>query len=493
MTTAPISSIDTSGRARKDFGDLSGLADSLAQLGSISCIVLSRKEDNTGFTLIVGERRLRAAQKNGITELSHGSILEPGKVGFLFRDEVPEHVLREAELDENMYRLKPKWQEDVELVARVHELKREKFGTNKWGTRQTAELLGKGYGRTEVSKALRIAKLLRADDKEVIACENMDHAMALLFRRKEEEALAELHRRVGGIHAGQGRNAGQVTGGVRSPTNLSSFLETLNIDLGPKKVLPGIVESSGPSSSTTPVTVPLSQMFLHGDCLELMESFADSSFDHIVTDIPYGIDMGNMDTRDMSAVAEEHDVTQNVSMMIPFLEQAFRLIRSGGFCVFFYDLDWHDYLQCNAENAGWKVQRWPLIAYKTSACQNNAAQYNFTKNYEVAMVLRRDEHTVLRSPQSTSVWMGDFAAERRLYNNPFSKPFELWKFIYSAIAFAGQSVLDPFCGEMSACRAAVNCGLIPYGIELKESHYLRGLEHMKAVYALVHKSNVEFV
>jgi DNA modification methylase len=202
--------------------------------------------------------------------------------------------------------------------------------------------------------------------------------------------------------------------------------------------------------------------------------------------------MKNLDTRDMSAVAEEHGVDENVALMQPFLEQSFRVVRSGGFCVFFYDLDWHEYLQATAETIGWKVQRWPLIAYKTSACQNNAAQYNFTKNYEVCMVLRRDERTVLRSQQPTSVWMGDFAAERRLYNNPFAKPFDLWKWIYNAIAFAGQSVLDPFCGEMSACRAAVNCGLVPYGIELKPEHYLRGLEHMKAVYAVVHKNNVLF-
>jgi hypothetical protein len=45
---------------------------------------------------------------------------------------------------------------------------------------------------------------------------------------------------------------------------------------------------------------------------------------------------------------------------------------------------------------------------------------------------------------------------------------------------------------MSESRAAVNCGLIPFGCEIKEAHYLRGLENMKAIYALVHKSNVEF-
>lgn len=491
----PLSSIDASDRARTDLGDLSGIADSLKNLGTISPIVLSKNNDGTSFKLIVGRRRMAAAERNGIKELSHGSILEPGKVGFLFREEVPEDVLKEAELDENLWRLKPKWQEDCLLIADVHELKRDKEG-RKWGTRQTAALLGYKDGRTTVSHALRLAKLIKAKDADIMAADNMSEAMAILFKRKEEEALAELHRRAGDrIATGQRETPGVSIGGVQPLAGTSSFLDEIHIDLGPKKSLAqsAVGEQVGPTEISEPIEIPLSRMFRLGDCLEIMKTSPDSSFDHIVTDIPYGIDMKNLDTRDMSAVADEHDVEQNVSMMEPFLQQAFRLVKSGGFCVFFYDLDWHEYLQSTAEQIGWKVQRWPLIFHKTSTCQNNAAQYNFTKNYECAMVLRRDEKTVLRSQQPSSLWMGDFAAERRLYNNPFAKPFTAWKFIYDAIAFSGQSILDPFCGEMSGCHAAVNCGLIPYGIELKESHYLRGLEHMKAVYALVHKSNVSFI
>lgn len=498
MTTIPLSSIDTSSRARTDLGDLEGLRDSLHNLGSLHPIVLAKNSTSTGETpnqpyrLVAGRRRIAAAEANGVIELHHASILEPGRVGFLFREEVSEDILKEAELDENLWRLKPKWQEDVLLVMDVHNLKREKFGTNKWGTRQTAELLGKGYNHSKVGNAVRIAKLIVAKDPEILACENMAHAMAVLFRRKEEEALKELHRRVGGLHVPDD-TGGQVTGADVQPgsAGTSSFLDVINRE-SIKKPLPSVVESTGPTTVSEPVEIPLSRMFFNMDFREKMASLGEGTVDHIVTDIPYGIDMKNLDTRDMSPVEGEHGVDENVALMEPFLQQAFRVVRSGGFCVFFYDLDWHEYLQATAESIGWKVQRWPLIAYKTSACQNNAAQYNFTKNYECAMVLRRDEKTVLRSQQSTSVWMGDFAAERRLYNNPFAKPFDLWKWIYSAISFPGQSVLDPFCGEMSAARAAVNCGLVPYGIELKQEHYLRGLDHMKAVYAVVHRNNVVF-
>jgi DNA modification methylase len=235
-------------------------------------------------------------------------------------------------------------------------------------------------------------------------------------------------------------------------------------------------------------------MFYNDDFRKVAYQFQDNYFDHVVTDIPYAIDMDMMEKyTKIDDVKEEHEVEVNFELFEPFLESSYRLTKSGGFCVFFYDLAWHETLQGMAEEIGWKAQRWPYIACKTSACRNSTAQYNTTKNYEVCMFLRKDEQTVLRKQQPTSWKAYDFAAERRLYNNQFAKPFALWKDIYDIITIPGQKVWSPFCGEMSECHAAVNCGLIPFGSEINKNHYLRGLENMKAVYALVHKSNVEFV
>lgn len=489
--TIPFSSITEGDRARKEYGDLTGLRESIQKVGQIQPIVLSKNSDET-FTLVAGGRRYRCMKDLGCKEVHHGSdgTLAPGRFSYVFKDEVPRDQLKEAELDENLYRLKPKWTEDVLLVADVHAAKREAEG-HKWGMRQTAALLGAGYGRSNVNLAILVAKLIRANDTQILQCATMSDAVSVMFKRKEEEALAEVHRRAA-------MNAGRST---------ESFLDTINMGIGKtattaktKDLIAAIqqdplvespvVDSFDPAAE---VVIPLSRMFLCCDSLLAMSEMPPLSIDHVVTDIPYGIDMKNLDTtKNVSDVEAEHGVEQNVSMMEPFLAQAYRITKSGGFCVFFYDLDWHDYLQSTAESIGWKVQRWPYIACKTSACQNNAAQYNTTKNYEVCMFLRKDEKTVLRKAITSSWKPYDFYAERALYNNPFAKPFTLWKDIYDAVAFAGQTVLDPFCGEMSACRAAVNCGLVPFGMEIKESHFLRGLEHVKAVYALLHKSNVRF-
>lgn len=506
MTSIPLSSITDDKRRTRDHGDLSGLKDSLSRVGSIHPIVLSKttsdlngNPNNETFSIVAGGRRFAAMKALGVKELFHGSILNPSKLGFLFRDEVPEHELREAELDENLYRLKPRWQEDCLLVLDIHKLKRKVLGANKWGQRQTAELLGPGYSKSNVNLAIKVAELLVKGDKEIASCENLMEANAVRLKRCEDNALAEMQRRT--LPKGEV----QVSS---TPSDTSSFLDafTLKTHNTPgftptSASLPSLAPSiqTGPLQTKEPVHVPLSHMFRLGDFREAFRpaSAAEARepflVNHIVTDIPYGIDMSNLNASSkLDDVLAEHEVEANIDLMKPFLEFAWSTLKPQGFCVFFYDLDHHEKLQTWAKDIGWTVQRWPLVWHKLHSCQNNAAQYNSTKDYECAMILRKDSHTVRRLNGGSSVFSCDGSAERKLYQNPFAKPFELWKWIFDMIAFPGQTVLDPFCGEMSSCRAAANCGLIPYGIEINPKHFNRGIETMKSVFGVIHKNNVIF-
>lgn len=511
----PFSSILEGDRARnsKKYGDLSGLIGSLESIGSIAPIVLSKRPasesektraDVNGFVydLVAGGRRYAAMTQMKVAELHHGSVLTPGKLGFLFRSEVPEHELREAELDENLHRLDMDWIDNVLLIERVHTLK--KASTRKWGYRQTAELLGPGYGLTNVTYALNIAKFLRNGDKEFLACSRMNEAISLLVKRQEDLALAEATKRnmarvqatpqTGAIGASfLDTLSGSILAPKQAAKEMSNRFANAEALLNPKPV--EAVTSTQPTVITEPVVVPLSTLFRLGNSLtEVMPSYPDSFFDHIVTDIPYGIDMDNLTVKGKADVEAQHEVESNLTDMPVFLTQAYRLVRSGGFCVFFMDAEHFTYLLNLAKEIGWKTQDWMLIWVKTHPCRNGGAAYNFTKTYETAMVLRKDEKTVLRKHGPNSVWIGDGAAERKMYNNPFAKPFLLWKeLILDNIAFPGQKIYDPYGGELSSSRAVANCGMIPYASEISTTHLARGVEHMKAVYSLIHASNVKFV
>lgn len=60
----PLSEIIVGERTRKDMGDLRSLASSMRELGQIQPIAVTKD-----FRLIAGERRLRAAQSLGWTEI----------------------------------------------------------------------------------------------------------------------------------------------------------------------------------------------------------------------------------------------------------------------------------------------------------------------------------------------------------------------------------------------------------------------------------------
>jgi ParB family chromosome partitioning protein len=71
LLTVPVTSISPNPlqpRTELDDDSLSGLAASIREHGLIQPLIV-RKDDNEGFTLIAGERRWRAAQMAGLTEL----------------------------------------------------------------------------------------------------------------------------------------------------------------------------------------------------------------------------------------------------------------------------------------------------------------------------------------------------------------------------------------------------------------------------------------
>lgn len=492
MSSIQFDSVLVHDRARKkeNYGDLTGLIESIRSLGTIHPIVLNRRPDGVP-ELVAGGRRYECLANLGCKELFEASTCDPTKPGFIWAENLSDDVRKEAELDENLHRLGMQWIDEVLLVADVHEQKKAK--NLKWGQVQTAALLGKaGLGKSNVNYALSVAKELRAGNKDLFkGCSTLSEATQVLMGRQQDLALAELQKRANAI-------------ATPGPTVAAGMIDVFSQIISPKKdfsqlqapvqvdPLKAATEQITGNTGSSMVEIPLSRMFFLGDFREVCKVFADASFDHVITDIPYGIDMDNVDLKNIADIAPEHDVEENVSLFEPFLSTAFRLVRPGGFCVFFYDLDHHNRLQTIAKDVGWRLQRWPLEWVKTHPCKNQAPAYNFTKATEYAMVLRKDEKTVLRKPVNINYWSGDGSAERAAYGNPFAKPSGLWRFIYESIAFVGQSVFDPFWGEGSASRTAANMGLLPYGCEKTEKRYNRGVEGMRAVYALIHKSNVKF-
>lgn len=469
----PTANIIEGDRVRSDYGDLDTLATSIKDQGLIHPIVI-----DLNYRLVAGGRRFRAMR----------DVLKLPEVEVNFIEVADDATLRRLEAEENVRRKDMTWQEQVKSIKLVHQHQalQSALKGQGWTQGMTGQLLGKS--QANVSYALQIATLLEKGDDEVNKCAGLTDAIKLLIKRTEDAAMALV--------------AKQTVAGVPvrpTPTAVADILsDSSSIDIfGPTVGLasrPNEVELPAGATPVEQLTVPLSSMLFHGSCLDLMAAEPSASFDHIITDPPYAIDMANLQQAgtgmDVSSTAAEHDVADNEALHTRMIPEFYRILRPGGFLIM-----WADFMQWQRQydlclSAGFKVQRWPLIWSKTHPCLNQAAQYNFTKNYEIAIVCRKDNATLV-NPQSSSIWQGSGLTEKDQFGHPFAKPLNLWKWLFGAVAIRGQRILDPFAGSGSSTIAAIQTGLSPVAYELNEAHYNRLVTNVSTSYQAIHP-NVRF-
>lgn len=486
--TIPLASITFGERISRAYSGYTGiedLADSIRDRGLIQPLVLNQVADGTDpsgsrFILAAGGRRFKALEMLGIDELTEGLTSVPGCAGYVKASDLPDDQLLEVELEENLFRMDMDWRDRAIMVHKIHSIKSKMaLGTeNKWGQRQTGQLLGVSLG--DVNNCLTVAKAILMGNEPIKGCTSVRDAIQLLIKQRTDDAQRRLVQ--SSIpHVSPMMGTGLVP-------DLSQFFGG---DEGERPQLEPLVHTVNTTAAGPVQVVKLRQQLMLGDCLTVMKKIGDKSFDHIISDPPYGIDMENLDLANQSRIEDTHDVQENLTLLEAMMPELYRVLKDDAFCILCCDINHFQTLKTWAEGAGFKSQSWPLVWHKEHPCRNQAPTFNFTKNYELALVLRKGLAT-LQKPQTTSVITCDGSVERKLYDNPFAKPFEMWRFFLEAVASKGQTILDPCMGEGSCLRACVNLGLIPYGIELEEHHYNRALENIKNTYSTLLQDGVKF-
>jgi ParB-like chromosome segregation protein Spo0J/DNA modification methylase len=478
----PFSSVIVGDRFRKDYGDLTDLIDSIPDIGLIQPIVLSSRGDGT-FDLVAGGRRYAALAELHTETLYHAATCQPGKPGFIFADELSLEHRQEAELVENVARKDYSWQERLLNIVAVHELKtrRAVLSGMEWGYRQTGALLN--LPLASVGRAIQVCSELRKNPEGDIAkAATFTDAYRLLLQRAEDAAKAELARR--------------------------TLTPTTNLPAPPKIVIPGDNTSvptadieiglSEPATDTSKVVIPLSSMLVNEDCIEYMKSCRPEVFDHCITDTPYGIDMDMLDQQnphggmnDVDRIRDTHDVEQNMDLFARMMPEVFRTLRPSGFFITWADIMQWQYLYDLATAAGFKVQRWPVTWVKMHQCMNQSAQYNFTKNTEIAIIMRKPGATLAKPASNCTIMAANSVAAKKL-GHPFVKPFEVWEYLVRHVAIPGQTIYEPCAGVGSGVLSFLQLGMKVVATEIDKKHYdqlvINVSEHFKTAVP-----NCEFV
>lgn len=502
----PLSSIVVSDRQRSDLGDIASLADSLRQHGLIQPIVVNQQN-----RLIAGGRRLAAATSLGWTE-----------VDVVRKETLSEDDLGVLELEENIRRKDISWQERVIAIAKIHRLK---FSSDpEWGQRQTGEMLGIAVGN--VNYCLRIAEWLKNPEHEAWQCDGINDAWRRCWLKPQEDAaLAELARRAqeqanepflsdepafvpdpsilaasfadapAEVIKTSGLSRDELLAQVRKDEEERYYRNPHN----PPNSFEEYWQGRQQKLIDRMNTINLSNRIVCGDCIAWMNEHP-AAVDHIITDIPYAIDLEMIDQdgyrfEGIEDVREEHDVAYNLTLIQGFFKAAFACVREKGYLITTIDLTGDPnqnkkHANCNtlwellvrsALDAGWRVQRWPCIWEKTGSSLNQMAAYNTTKDYEPVMVCAKPG-TTLMTPCSTSIIRADNREAVALTGHPFAKPFELTKFFVDAISVPSSTILDPFAGRGSMVLEFIKNNRHFFAIEKKVEHFNALSENIKQHY-----------
>ncbi len=452
MEHLPTNLIIISERDRTDYGDLEELSASINRYGLLQPVLIDDQNN-----LIAGGRRLAACK-----------LLDMPMIPVYRREKLSEAERKLMETEENVRRKAYNWREEVSAIKNIHFLHKQQAAVNsepKWTQGMTAELIG--YTTAYVSYCLDIAENIA--DPVLVPCETLTEAIRALARKREDWGRAQQAERT---------NLQRMMGPAETKDDTTT---TQNLTGEAMDVVTGEILQIPNTGPVAEMTISLSDKLFLGDCRQILSSWPEACVDHIICDPPYAIDMDMLQQAssaliDASRVSETHQVEPNLQLLRDFLPLAHRIMKPTSYMVLWCDIMNWQFLYDLAKDLDFKVQRWPIVWHKTSPCKNHYASVNFTKNTEIAMVLRREKGAIY-TPVGTSVITCGNDAERQ--SNPFAKPYELWRFLLESLTHRGQTILDPFAGEGSSLITGYKLLRRMVGIECDEKHFNVQIENVK--------------
>lgn len=394
--TIPIDTIIVGERFRKDYGDITALVQSIQTYGLFHPIVVARTGD-----LLAGGRRLAACR-----------ALQRHEIPVHYIDEVDPLLLREIELEENLLREDLTWQEEALLVAEIDRLKRELHGSatsanntpnstarppdeTGWSLRRTATLTNTNVATVHTN--LRLAHAL-------------EFVPSLAQQTSRTNALRELDRLISDIENELDRRQ-------RDQAQLTA------------------IESA----------------VLCGDALELILTLADNSVDCIITDPPYGVDVGHGGGHRMEAGFDDSPEAA-MALLRCIAPQLMRALKpSGHLYLFFAPVYWTQVMGILA-SAGFDVRETPCIWAKPGGATGTTDwDHNFAPSWEPFLFASNRERRLAFKRKNVFTYSVDLGNSRV---HPTQKPVELLRELIQESTSGEDIVLDPFAGSGSTLVAA---------------------------------------
>lgn len=491
---------------RKDFSGVPRLADDIREHG-----VLQPPTITPSRRLLYGECRVRACKLLGMD----------GTWFNVYEKDLKDDEILEIQVAENVARNELTWQERALSMLEIYRLKQHRGALEgwNWGQREASALFKIQLGT--VNYILRVAAKLKAElslpdeDRRYWKFDSAADAYRNgLLAEEEDRMLKELAKREQ-TNINSSNNLQVLPKGTETEVSGKLFvvcadgevLEYKNIEpdearakyeSNPLNTIPYDVylrEKQRDEDERANV-IYLSNRIIHGDSIDYMLDDAhEAMFDHIITDIPYAIDVANMQQTTKGILGVErtedaHEVDENEQLHSKFFEAAFKCTKDRSYVITFCDMMQFSRMVELAELAGFSAQRWPLIWPKTIA-MNSSAHCNSTKNYEVALICHKPGGTFVNKLSTSFLPNASNVEAKKITGHVFAKPFEVTKVLCEAISHEGQRILEPFAGGGSMVLQMLKMKREVFAVEKAEHQYNALLENIKREHYL--KLNPKFI
>jgi ParB family chromosome partitioning protein len=320
-------------------------------------------------------------------------------------EDMDPHEFRSIELEENIRRLALPWQDECKAVEEYHQLRKQ--SDPKWTDLKTGEALGMTMAAIGQKRA--VAQELIKGNKRVVEAPKYSTARGIIQRDGERRAAA--------------------------------VKESLN----------------GAPKQESPI--------LNVDFHKWQPTYADSIFNFIHCDFPYGI---NIDKADMGPAGGSFsqgtydDSFDTYSALLDRLHLAMEnVIAESAHLMFWFSLDYYEYTASRLEYMGWKVDPFPLIWFKsdnTGICPDPSRGPR--RIYETCFFARRGDRKVVQSIGNC------FPCAVPINSHMSEKPLPMLRHFMRMIVDEYTRALDPTAGSGNAIIAAKLGGGQVCGLEI---------------------------
>ena len=359
--------------------------------------------------LIAGERRYKAC-----------TMLNLEEVDVIYKKDLSDIKKKELEIEENLHRESFTWPEEVTAKAHLHKLKQQIYGSavsghtteGTWKLEDTANALGES--KSGVSQDIALARGIKAfpellkEKSKTVAFKKLKDKQARIM----EEMLATRLKEKG----------------------LISHPDVIN-----------------------------------GNCIEEMMKMQAGSVDLILTDPPYGIDIGNAQTFGRTSEQKTYEDSDHTTfdMLDKCIKEMYRVLKDDRHMYMFFAIDKYEPLIKLLVKHGFQVHHIPLIWEKGSGSYPSQST-TFVHSYEPFLHISKGQRKLNGTPRDV------FPIKRVPPNakiHPSDKPTELLRDLINFSTLPGEVVLDCFGGSGSTAIASRETNRKSIVIEMDTAYY----------------------